>query len=470
MPLTLTDAVSVKGFTRQQDVILAELMDLVTRNVSREELLESFISKFKAYSTCTSIFVIEALPPVRSDGSQEWGLNGLCQAGIQLTRWQNYCSFLSEIKGRKHWILSLVSERKDEVLISRVWTSENINREIFDDIRRIINIDKSSWASILFLPTPSALYPSRLIVVTYEAGQTGEDAPRGGEQDWRILMLFRQIYDLSLFELRREAKRIIDHRKELLRDLAPSIIHHEINARVVNSKRALDLLLAVINKLPEGLNVSLHELSEALYKDITFLQRITHAMMGLDRRAKIEKYFLKNEIELLRDLTIFRLNKIGGLLKIDCPSDLMIATDSALLLHILVNLVNNAVDAMTLLKEKDFHFKPSLNIEAYVHTGEGLMKEDKPGIAIMISDNGIGIAPEIAVRIFEIGYTTKRGGHGLGLPISRLIAGFLGGNLDIVERPGQKGTIFKLWLPFTAPATEDLQRELEATLNEKKNK
>ena len=66
MTLKLTGAVSVKGFTRQQDVILTESMDLVTGNASREELLEFFITKFKAYSTCTTIFVIDALPSIKT--------------------------------------------------------------------------------------------------------------------------------------------------------------------------------------------------------------------------------------------------------------------------------------------------------------------------------------------------------------------------------------------------------------------
>jgi len=436
-------------------------MDLVRRNASREELLEFFIAKFKTYSTCTSVFAIEVLIPADEKNLNDWRLKGIFQEGIQQKRWQNYCQYISGIKEGNHWAISLALRRQDEFLISRVWESDPKNQGIFNDIRRIVDYEKANWLSILLLPAPSALYPVRIIAVTYEAGRTEEGAPHGGEQDWRLLMFFRHIYDLSLFGLRREAKRIIDHRKELLRDLAPSIIHHEIHSRIINSQRALELLKNRLDRLPKNNQELLQGLVNSLLGDIDLLQRITHSLMGLQRRAQVEQIFLKNELQMLKDLTIFRMNKIGGILKINCSDDLKISTDSALLLQILVNLVNNAVDAMTLLKEKDYQFQPLLTISA----AEG-EQGDKHGVVIFISDNGKGVEPEIAARIFEVGYTTKRGGHGLGLPISNLIAGFLGGTLGLAEQGDVQGATFRLGLPLVAPAAQDIQRELEVTINE----
>jgi len=207
-------------------------------------------------------------------------------------------------------------------------------------------------------------------------------------------------------------------------------------------------------------------LTGALTKDIGLLHRITHAMMGLNRRPRNENIVLRDELDLLRDLTGFRLRKIGGVLRIECSDELAVTTDSALLLHILVNLVNNAVDVLTPLKEGKSDFTPALTIQAKaLEAGTGSSAKEEPSTAIQISDNGPGVDPEVAERIFEIGYTTKRSGHGLGLPISRLIAGFLGGKLELAEQSKSQGATFQLLLPVSAPAIEDLERELDTTID-----
>ena len=71
------------------------------------------------------------------------------------------------------------------------------------------------------------------------------------------------------------------------------------------------------------------------------------------------------------------------------------------------------------------------------------------GVEVTVSDTGAGIDPTLAERIFEPFLTTKSGGLGMGLAISRSIVTAHGGQLWYTSNP-TAGTTFH----FTLPADE----------------
>jgi PAS domain S-box-containing protein len=77
------------------------------------------------------------------------------------------------------------------------------------------------------------------------------------------------------------------------------------------------------------------------------------------------------------------------------------------------------------------------------------------GVVIEVVDQGIGIAPADAERIFQefvqLGKTQLQDGTGLGLPISRRLAEMLRGTLDVMSDVGN-GSTFRLTLPPTIDA------------------
>jgi signal transduction histidine kinase len=67
-------------------------------------------------------------------------------------------------------------------------------------------------------------------------------------------------------------------------------------------------------------------------------------------------------------------------------------------------------------------------------------------VEIEVQDDGPGIPAEARERVFEVFYSNRGGGTGLGLPIARQIVEGHGGRIELVSREG-RGTTFRIRLP-----------------------
>ena len=70
---------------------------------------------------------------------------------------------------------------------------------------------------------------------------------------------------------------------------------------------------------------------------------------------------------------------------------------------------------------------------------------------IAVCDDGPGVAPDLANRLFEPFVTGRQGGSGLGLAIARRIAERHGGTLVLESAPGARGATFAMYLPVRGP-------------------
>ncbi len=119
------------------------------------------------------------------------------------------------------------------------------------------------------------------------------------------------------------------------------------------------------------------------------------------------------------------------------PKGLTIPADTAQIHEVLLNLVLNAVQAI------DRGGK--ISIEALVRESG---RPNLPSQAeICVEDNGQGIPPQQIGDIFRPFFTTKRGGTGLGLSLSRRIITAHGGTLVAESVPG-KGSRFTIRIPM----------------------
>ncbi len=80
------------------------------------------------------------------------------------------------------------------------------------------------------------------------------------------------------------------------------------------------------------------------------------------------------------------------------------------------------------------------------------LKGAPDGVLLEVEDNGVGMPPEVAARVFDAFFSTKEGrGLGLGLEISRNIVAQHGGQLTFETCPG-RGTCFRVKLPLDPTA------------------
>jgi len=68
------------------------------------------------------------------------------------------------------------------------------------------------------------------------------------------------------------------------------------------------------------------------------------------------------------------------------------------------------------------------------------------GVVIRVSDQGEGIPPDKRPHIFDLFYSTKERGTGLGLPLTMQIVAAHAGTIRCEDAPGG-GTVFTLWFP-----------------------
>jgi signal transduction histidine kinase len=108
--------------------------------------------------------------------------------------------------------------------------------------------------------------------------------------------------------------------------------------------------------------------------------------------------------------------------------------DKHKILQILVNLMRNAEFAC------DESASPEKQLTVRVANSNGTVK-------ISVIDNGVGIPPENLTRIFNHGFTTRKGGHGFGLHSGALAAKEMGGSLTVQSEGTGRGAAFTLELP-----------------------
>ena len=120
-----------------------------------------------------------------------------------------------------------------------------------------------------------------------------------------------------------------------------------------------------------------------------------------------------------------------------------VSADRMLLEQVLLNLTRNGIEAMQAVPPE----RRVLRIEAACAHGQ---------VTVSVIDQGHGIAPDVAERLFSSFFSTKAEGMGMGLSICRTAIEFHGGTLEHHANPAG-GTVFAFTLAAQAPEAEQEQ-------------
>lgn len=175
--------------------------------------------------------------------------------------------------------------------------------------------------------------------------------------------------------------------------------------------------------LKEGLN-TIENRSKGLIKFIDAYREYTSLPT-----PKIQSIRLKELIEKVALLMRPEIKKHNINFQYECVSEyLTIQADEEMIEQVLINLLKNAVEALTDTQH------PHLSL---------IGRYDESSIIIEVIDNGAGIIKEAIDKIFVPFFTTKRTGSGIGLSLSRQIMQLHNGTLTVESEPEVR-TVFTL--------------------------
>jgi signal transduction histidine kinase len=171
---------------------------------------------------------------------------------------------------------------------------------------------------------------------------------------------------------------------------------------------------------------------DVIISEVDRLMKINSEILEYSRIARLNvqecdvNHIIDDSLSQMQDR--FKASGIKAECRYTKPS-LMLKADPERLKQVILNLVDNAVEAMN-------------------NGGKLMVKTTKLNdyVVLEIADTGAGLDKEGIDNLFKLFYTTKTHGCGLGLPVTKKIVDDHGGHINVSSAPGI-GTVFSVHLP-----------------------
>src|SRR5689334_19880974 len=235
-----------------------------------------------------------------------------------------------------------------------------------------------------------------------------------------------------------ESVRRIEDEIELSRRLAAigrltSGVAHEVR----NPINAIMVHLEVLREKIRQIDPESKRHMDVIGSEIQRLDRVVQTLVDFTKpvELRLNETDLRRTLEEVAMLAEPEAGQHGVTVHCEVPEEpLLVKADIDLVKQAVLNIAINGIQAMPNGGE--------LNISA--HRTEG-------SVEVEVSDQGGGIPPEIQEKIFNLYFTTKKAGSGIGLPMTYRVMQLHNGEVEFESQNG-RGTIFRLRFPALEPS------------------
>ncbi|MBD3288125.1 PAS domain-containing protein [candidate division KSB1 bacterium] len=206
-------------------------------------------------------------------------------------------------------------------------------------------------------------------------------------------------------------------------------VAHEIR----NPLNAISMITQRLNKEfePGKDSEEYHELTRTVVSEVKRINEIIRQFLTFARPPKPDLVTTDLNRLIQSVISVVKSQAMDKEIKISAELNAIpkLAVDQNQMKQALLNLFQNSIDAI--------HKKGEIIVRSY-HTENMVVLE--------LSDNGSGISEDERSKIFNLYFTTKPSGTGLGLSLVHQIISQHNGNIELQSEPG-KGTLFTVQLP-----------------------
>jgi signal transduction histidine kinase len=326
---------------------------------------------------------------------------------VELSSMVSDLTFLSDATGRK-----VLSSVQTSTLMVLVFSGVIVGIVVVNSILTINTIGKPL----------TKLHEGTEVVgegnLDYRVGTTAQD---------EIGQLSRA-FDHMTENLKRTEERLLRSERLAAIGETAAMVGHDLRNPLQGIMGAIYILK---KRLGSTMDDTVSEAIDLIEEDVERSSRIISDLLDYSREIKLEPGTTTPDSLIKNTLAHIGREIPSNIKLLDLAKDEPEMTaDSAKMQRVIVNLVNNAIDAMPQ--------GGTLTVSSIAEDGS---------VGISVADTGTGITEEVMQKLWSPLFTTKQKGMGLGLPICKRIVEAHGGSISVQSVPG-KGSTFTVKLPI----------------------